>query len=138
MWIPLLDLIQTLRVLQITYLPHPHVQHQMGSFQASMLEAFQSLRDELTSNIQVEVDQTSASPWKWTMVLLFLHISVLIIITHWISFLVHPRSLLRRLQIYLKNTLTKDDVEPRSASDLCGYLIKTNLNMIQTLFIIGK
>ena len=33
----------------------------MGSFQASMLEAFQSLRDELTSKKQVEVDQTSAS-----------------------------------------------------------------------------
>ena len=33
----------------------------MGSFQATMLEAFQSLRDELTSKKQVEVDQTSAS-----------------------------------------------------------------------------
>ena len=33
----------------------------MGSFQASMLEAFQSLRDELTSKKQVEVDQTLAS-----------------------------------------------------------------------------
>ena len=33
----------------------------MGSFQASMLEAFQSLRDELTSKKQVEVDQTSTS-----------------------------------------------------------------------------
>ena len=38
-----------------------HLQQQMGSFQASMLEAFQSLRDELTSKKQVEVDQTSAS-----------------------------------------------------------------------------
>ena len=37
-----------------------HLQQQMGSFQASMLEAFQSLRDELTSKKQVEVDQTSA------------------------------------------------------------------------------
>ena len=33
----------------------------MGSFQASMLEAFQSLRDELTSKKQVEVDQTLTS-----------------------------------------------------------------------------
>ena len=33
----------------------------MGSFQASMLEAFKSLRDELTSKKQVEVDQTSDS-----------------------------------------------------------------------------
>ena len=33
----------------------------MGSFQASMLEAFQSLRDKLTYKKQVEVDQTSAS-----------------------------------------------------------------------------
>ena len=33
----------------------------MGSFQASMLEASQSLRDELTSKKQVEVDQTLAS-----------------------------------------------------------------------------
>ena len=36
----------------------------MGSFQASMLEAFQSLRDELTAKNQVEVDQTSASASK--------------------------------------------------------------------------
>ena len=75
-----------------------HLQQQMGSFQASMLKAFQSLRDEFTSfqktsKKQVEVDQTSASAskpepshqtdlglphtllrkWKWTMVLLFLH-----------------------------------------------------------------
>ena len=35
-----------------------HLQQQMGSFQASMLEAFQSLREELTSKKQVEVDQT--------------------------------------------------------------------------------
>ena len=38
-----------------------HLQQQMGSFQASRLEAFQSLRDKLTSKKQVEVDQTSAS-----------------------------------------------------------------------------
>ena len=31
----------------------------MGSFQASMLEAFQSLREELTAKKQTEVDQTS-------------------------------------------------------------------------------
>ena len=36
-----------------------HLQQQIGSFQASMLEAFQYLRDELTSKKQVEVDQTS-------------------------------------------------------------------------------
>ena len=41
-----------------------HLQQQMGSFQVSMLEAFQSLRDELTSKKQVEVDQTSASASK--------------------------------------------------------------------------
>ena len=41
-----------------------HLQQQMGSFQASMLEAFQSLRDELTTKKQVEVDQTSASASK--------------------------------------------------------------------------
>ena len=41
-----------------------HLQQHMGSFQASMLEAFQSLRDELTSKKQVEVDQTSASASK--------------------------------------------------------------------------
>ena len=35
-----------------------HLQQQMGSFQAPMLEAFQSLRDGLTSKKQVEVDQT--------------------------------------------------------------------------------
>ena len=37
------------------------LQQQMGSFQASMLEAFQSLRKELTTNKQAEVDQISAS-----------------------------------------------------------------------------
>ena len=31
----------------------------MGSFQASMLEALQSLREELTAKKQTEVDQTS-------------------------------------------------------------------------------
>ena len=36
----------------------------MGSFQASILEAFQSLRDELTTKKQAEVDQTSASTSK--------------------------------------------------------------------------
>ena len=41
-----------------------HLQQQMGSFQASMLEAFQSLREELTSKKQTEVDQTSASASK--------------------------------------------------------------------------
>ena len=36
-----------------------HLQQQMGFFQASMLEAFQSLREELTAKKQTEVDQTS-------------------------------------------------------------------------------
>ena len=36
-----------------------HLQQQMGSFQASMLEAFQWLREELTAKKQTEVDQTS-------------------------------------------------------------------------------
>ena len=36
-----------------------HLQQQMGSFQASMLEAFQSLREGLTAQKQTEVDQTS-------------------------------------------------------------------------------
>ena len=36
-----------------------HLQQQMGSFQASMLEAFQSLQEELTTKKQTEVDQTS-------------------------------------------------------------------------------
>ena len=39
-----------------------HLQQQMGSFQASMLEAFQSLREELTSKKQT--DQTSVSASK--------------------------------------------------------------------------
>ena len=38
-----------------------HLQQQMGSFQASILEAFQSLRDELSNKKQAEVVQTSAS-----------------------------------------------------------------------------
>ena len=41
-----------------------HLQQQMGSFQASMLEAFQSHRDKLSTKKQVEVDQTSASASK--------------------------------------------------------------------------
>ena len=41
-----------------------HLQQQMGSFQASMLEAFQSLRDELSNKKQPEVVQTSASASK--------------------------------------------------------------------------
>ena len=47
-----------------------HLQQQMGVFQASMLAAFQSLRDEFTSfqkmskQSEVEVDQTSASASK--------------------------------------------------------------------------
>ena len=36
----------------------------MGSFQASILEAFQSLREELTAKKQTEVDQTSVSASK--------------------------------------------------------------------------
>ena len=40
------------------------LQQQMGSFQASMLEAFQSLREELTAKKQTEVDQTSVSASK--------------------------------------------------------------------------
>ena len=36
-----------------------HLQQQMGSFQTSMLEAFQSLREELTTKKQTEVAQTS-------------------------------------------------------------------------------
>ena len=36
-----------------------HLQQQMGSFQASMLESFQLLREELTTKKQTEVDQTS-------------------------------------------------------------------------------
>ena len=41
-----------------------HLQQQKGSFQASMLEAFQSLQEELTSKKQTEVDQTSVSASK--------------------------------------------------------------------------
>ena len=41
-----------------------HLQQQMGSFQASILEAFQSLQEELTTKKQAQVDQTSASASK--------------------------------------------------------------------------
>ena len=41
-----------------------NLQQQMGSFQASMLEAFQLLREELTAKMQTEVDQTSVSASK--------------------------------------------------------------------------
>ena len=57
--------------------------------------------------------------WKWTMVQHFLHVSVLIFIMHQIRILMHPRSLLRRPWMDLKNTHShkRHEVEPRSASD---------------------
>ena len=89
-----------------------------------MLETFQSLREELTTKKQTEVDQTSVSAskpgtssravvnldlppldlelpfrpriWMWTMVQHFLHVSDLILIMHRIRILRHPRNLLRR------------------------------------------
>ena len=39
-----------------------HLQQQMGSFQASMLEAFQSLRDELTTKKQAETSASASKP----------------------------------------------------------------------------
>ena len=44
--------------------------------------------------------------WKWTVVLHFLHVSVLIFIMHRIRILMHLRSHLRRPWINLKSTLT--------------------------------
>ena len=60
------------------------------------------------------------------MVLLFLHVSLLIIIMHQIRILVHLRSLLRRPRIDLKNTHShkRHDVELRSTSD--QYFDKSN------------
>ena len=59
--------------------------------------------------------------WYWTMVLLFLHVSVLISITHRISCLVHPRSLTSdrpKNHSHSHFTLSKrHDVEPRFASN---------------------
>ena len=57
--------------------------------------------------------------WKWTMVQLFLHVSGLIFIMHRIRILMHPRSLLRRPRIDLKNTHShkRHEADPRSASD---------------------
>ena len=102
----------------------------MGSVQASVLEAFQYLRDELTTKKQAEVDQTSASASKpgptTSAVNLDLHplrprttphvqemdvdygpaLPPRLIIMHRIRILMHPRSLLRRSRIDLKNTLT--------------------------------
>ena len=137
---------QTLRVLQTIYLPHPpvlspypsvlchskiqpklspppyprylqhktetnlekslgnslniHLQQQMGSFQASILEAFQSLREELTSKKQTEVDQTSVSASKPGT-----SSRTAVNLMHRIRMLVHPRNLLRRSRIDPKNTV---------------------------------
>ena len=101
----------------------------MGSFQASMLEAFHSLRDELSNKKKAEVVQTSASAsrpgtsavnldlplrdlitpqpriWMWTMVQHFLQVSHLITRISWIRFQMHPRNLLRRSRIHLNHTL---------------------------------
>ena len=100
-----------------------HLQQQMGSFQASVLEAFQSLRDKLTTKKQAEVDQTSVSASKPgpSTSAVYLdpplprprttshveEIEVLTFIMHRIRILMHLRSLLRRPWIDLKNTLTK-------------------------------
>ena len=123
-----------------------HLQQQMGLFQASMLEAFQSLREELTTKKQRWIrplfQLLNLEPhlvllliwtyplrdlelpfrpriWMWTMVQHFLHVSHLILIMHQIRILMHPRNLLRRSQINLKNTQShsRHEVEPRSASD---------------------
>ena len=53
-----------IRSYMVIYSLNIHLQQQMGSFQASMLEAFQSLREELTAKKQTEVDQTSVSATK--------------------------------------------------------------------------
>ena len=55
----------------------------------------------------------------WTMVQHFLHVSDLILIMHWIRIPMHPRNLLRRSRINLKNSHShsRHEVEPRSASD---------------------
>ena len=112
-----------------------HLQQQMGSFQASMLEAFQLLREELTSKKQTEVDQTSVSTSKPgtsspTAVNLDLppprlrttiqtedmdvdygpalppRLSDLILMIHRIRMLVHLSYLRRRSRINSKNTAT--------------------------------
>ena len=96
-----------------------------------MLEAFQSLRDELITKKKAEVDHTSASASKpgpstsavfldpppprprttshveeMEMVQHFPHISDLILRMCRIRILMHPRSPLRRSRIDLNNTLT--------------------------------
>ena len=55
----------------------------------------------------------------WAMVQHFLHISDLIFRMHRIRILMHPRNLLRRSRIDLKNTHShkRHEVEPRSTSD---------------------
>ena len=105
----------------------------MGSFQASMLEAFQSLWEELTTKkqrwIRTRFQLLSLDPhlvllsiwtyplqdlelplrlriWMWTMVQHFLHILDLILIMHRIRILMHPRNLLRRSRINLQDSLT--------------------------------
>ena len=110
-----------------------HLQQQMGSFQASMLEAFQSLREELTSKKQrwirprflllnlvhhlvllltwtyplrdLELPFRSRI-WMWTMVQQFLHVSDLILIMHRIRMLVHRRNLPMNLGSHLLNLKT--------------------------------
>ena len=53
----------------------------------------------------------------WTMVQHFLHVSDLIFTMHQIRILMHPRSLLKRSRIDLKNPDSRHKVDPRSASD---------------------
>ena len=112
----------------------------MGSFQASMLEAFQSLREELTSKKQTEVDQTLVSASKpgtssHTAVNLDLlpprHRTTIQtedmdvdygpaipprlgpdLIMHRIRMLVHPRNLLRRSRKKHCHSRSRHEVNP--------------------------
>ena len=94
-----------------------------------MLEAFQSLREELTTNrggsdlalnlvhhLVLLLIWTyplrdlellfRLRIWMWTMLQHFLYVSDLLLIMHRIRMLIHPRNLLKRSQINLKNTVT--------------------------------
>ena len=116
----------------------------MGPFQASMLEAFQSLREELTAKKQTEVDQTSFTAskpgnlvllliwtcplrdleltyqpriWMWTTVQHSLLTSYLTLTIHWISTLLHLNYLRKRSRTNPKShSRSRHEIESRSAS----------------------
>ena len=134
-WIHLLVPRQTLRVLLITYLPHPQVlnpyssvvcpsKHQQKLSHPPQVLPYSRKLIQIFKNPWVSLDPPlvlffwthplrdlelphMSRKWKLNMDQHFLHVSALILRMCRIRILMHPRSFLRRSRIDLNNTLTK-------------------------------